>query len=157
MNVEKVMTRDVQPCHPDDVLTVPARIMWERDVGAVPVIEAGGKAIAMITDRDIAMAAYLGGTSLDVVAVADAMSPRLYSVRPTDPVELAEEMMRSRQVRRLPVVDPDGRLIGIVTLNDLARAARNASRYPEAAVDPEEVTITLASIAEPRPSSKFAH
>lgn len=120
MNVERLMTRTVWTCAPEDVLSHPAQIMWESDVGCVPVVDREQRVIGIITDRDIAMAAHLRGLKLQGMAVKDVMQWPVHSCRPEDSVTQVENIMRHHQVRRLPVTDADGRLVGLVSLNDLA-------------------------------------
>jgi CBS domain-containing protein len=95
------------------------------------------------------MAAYTRGCILADCTVGSTMSPEVESCAPGTSLALAEERMRMRQVRRLPVVD-DGRLVGIVSLNDLALAAANRKTAKDAAISPHEVATTLARISEHR-------
>ena len=74
MKVEDVMTKDVASCGPDDVLAVPARVMWEHDCGMVPVVDADKKVLGVLTDRDICMSALIEGKSLhDLLVVGRAL------------------------------------------------------------------------------------
>ena len=123
MRVEKVMHRPVVTVKSDENLGNAARLMWEEDCGALPVVDAENRVIAMITDRDVCMAAYTQGLPLESIPVSRAMSNELFAVRPNDEVAVAEKQMGERQVRRLPVIDADGRALGILSLNDLAREA----------------------------------
>ena len=121
--IEKLMHRPVVTCHVNDCLAKAARLLWEQDCGALPVVDENGRVVAMITDRDICMAAYTQGLPLQSIQVRSAMSNQLYSCRPSDPVVQAEKQMGEKQVRRLPVVDEQGRVLGILSLNDLTREA----------------------------------
>lgn len=123
MRIEKIMHRPVVTCHVDDHLGKAARLLWEQDCGVLPVVDGTGRVVAMITDRDICMAAYTKGLPLEAIQVRSAMSKQLYSCHPDDPVFEAEKRMSEKQVRRLPVVDGQGRVLGILSLNDLAREA----------------------------------
>jgi CBS domain-containing protein len=123
MKVEDLMTTDVGACRPFDSVDRSARIMWERDCGAVPVVDQEGRVVAMLTDRDICMAALTQGRPLEEIHVSSAMSRRLWSCRPQDDVKEAEKVMRTHQVRRLPVIDADGKLVGVLSISDLARVA----------------------------------
>ncbi len=146
MFVRDAMTKDIWTCQADETLAVAARIMWDHDVGAVPVVVAR-KLVGIVTDRDICMAAYFTGKPLEVERVGLHMSTQLYTAAPADPVEVAEQLMRSKQVHRLPVVEADGSVVGMVSLNDLARVAAERGR---SAVDSSEIVATLAAIARPR-------
>jgi CBS domain-containing protein len=119
--VREVMTAPVQSCSPDDALNVPAKMMWDGDLGSVPVVDAERRVIAMITDRDIAMAGYTTGRPLPELQVHSAMSKRVFVCHPDDTLGDAEAVMRTARVRRLPVLDDEGRLVGILSLADLAR------------------------------------
>ena len=149
MNVEQVMTRDVTACRPEDSLVRAAQIMWEHDRGCVPVLDGGGRVVAVITDRDVCMAAYTRGLPLRDMSVGSAASRRLISVVAGDEVATAEQLMREYQIRRLPVVDSAGKLLGMLSTTDLARRARDGHRFEE--LSAEGVVKTLAAICTPRP------
>jgi CBS domain-containing protein len=119
--------------------------MWERDCGVVPVVDDAGKVLAMITDRDVCMAAFWEEKILAHIPVTIASSRIVYSVRPEDDIEVAEEIMKKRRVRRLPVTDQTGRLVGILSLSDIIRrSARHREELSEG-----EVVQTLSSIVQP--------
>jgi len=122
MKIAHTMQKKVHSCLPSDTMAKAAGLMWDHDVGCIPVVDGNGHPIGMITDRDICMSAYLGGRSLWTTHVADAMSKKLFTAEADQAIEEAEEIMRQAQVRRLPVVDADGKLTGIVSLADIARA-----------------------------------
>src|SRR6266404_9489532 len=123
MNVFEVMTRRVYSCRPGDTLATAAGLMWDHDIGCAPVVDVGGRVVGMITDRDICMAAYTRGTRLAEVDVASVMSRGLHACAPEQSVAEAEDLMRLEQIRRMPVVDGGGKLIGILSLADVAREA----------------------------------
>jgi CBS domain-containing protein len=127
-----------------------AQIMWEADVGCVPVVDAENRVVGMITDRDIAMAAYTQGRALEAISVESAMATQVYTCSPGDDVSSAEERMQKFQVRRLPVVDSAAKLVGIVSMNDIAREAaqEKGARKPQVRLD--EVALTLAQICQHR-------
>ncbi|MGH7819024.1 MAG: CBS domain-containing protein [Candidatus Binatia bacterium] len=151
MNVEELMTRDVKTSSLADTLHAAARIMWEHDCGCVPVVDEESRVLAMLTDRDVCMAAYFQDRPLSTLHVSDAMSNQMYTCSPGDSVQDAERLMRERQIRRVPIVDETNRLVGILSLNDVARAAaRPREARKKQAVKPSEVGETLATICEPR-------
>jgi CBS domain-containing protein len=147
MFVRDAMAKEVWSCRADEPLSTAARLMWEHDVGAVPVVDAVGKLTGIITDRDVCMAAYFTGGPLAAEPVRAHMSTQVFTATPEDRVEAAEELMQSKQIRRLPVVDVAGQLVGMVSLSDLARAA--ATRGSKL-LDSSEVIATLAAIVQPR-------
>lgn len=149
MDIEKVMTREVHSCSPTDTLNRAAQIMWEKDCGALPVVDDQCRVVGMVTDRDICMGSYLKGLPLGAISVSSVMSKELYSCLPEDPVGDVERLMREKQIRRVPVVDRDGDLRGIVTLGDLARCAQQSA--VQKTIGGLAITKTLAAICEPRP------
>ena len=116
-----LMTSDLRVCSPHDNLEQVARQLWDGDCGALPVVNAAGQLAGMISDRDVCMAAYLRGQPLHACPVQSAMSRQVYFCAPDDSVQRIAGIMSEHQVRRLPVVDADGRLLGVVTLADLAK------------------------------------
>jgi len=151
MKVEQLMSRTVRTCRATETLNRAAQLMWENDCGCVPVVDEDGRAVGIVTDRDACMAAYTQGGPLDALPVGSAMARDLRSCRATDTIVEAESIMRAAQVRRLPVVDEAGRLIGLLSLNDIAReAARGRGTRPKPAVVAEELAATLTAICSPR-------
>ena len=119
MKVSEVMSRDVQTVSPDQPVQEAANFMLSIDAGSIPVTE-GERLIGMITDRDIAVRGIAKGYGPDT-PVRELMTDDLIVVRIDDNVEDAATRMSEAQVRRLPVIDADERLCGIVSLGDLAR------------------------------------
>jgi CBS-domain-containing membrane protein len=150
MNVSQIMNRSVETVRPDDSLACAAQKMWDHDVGCLPVVGPGGVVAGMITDRDVCMGAYTQGRRLDEIRVSTAMSRDVFTCSASDGIIEAEETMRSRQVRRLPVIDEAGMLVGIVSLNDLAREAEREVGRRAREVSAQEVTATLAAVCAPR-------
>jgi predicted transcriptional regulator len=155
MRVKDVMTMKVASVWSDEPLSRAAQLMWECDCGSVPVQEAGsGRIIGMLTDRDICMATWSREQSPASISVGDVMSRKLYSVGPDDSIQATEILMRSKQVRRVPVLDGERQLLGIVSLADIATESRRENfRAMATDVAPEEITATLADICrrEPKP------
>ncbi len=150
MNLQELMTKTVWTCRADEAMSAAARLMWEHDIGAVPVLDAAGRLVGIVTDRDLCMCAYFTGEPLTSVPVEHAMSKVVFTIEPAQTVEKAEELMRSKRIRRLPVVE-GGKLVGMISLGDLARAAQARK-----AVAASEVTATLAAIVEPTRAAAVA-
>jgi CBS domain-containing protein len=145
MNVQQLMANHVCSCHPGDTLETAARLMWNHDLGFLPVVE-GRSVIGTITDRDICMAAYTRGALLRDLIVGAVMAREVFSVAPTDSVEAAEKLMRAHQLHRLPVVQ-DGELLGVLSVNDLVReATRELPRLLFREVSLEGVADTLVAV-----------
>ena len=119
MKVSEVMTRDVQTVSPDQPVREAASFMLSADAGSIPVTE-GERLIGMITDRDIAVRGVAKGHGPDT-PVRDLMTGDLVIVRIDENVDDVATKMSEAQVRRLPVIDEDNRLCGIVSLGDLSR------------------------------------
>jgi CBS domain-containing protein len=125
MKVAEAMTRDVKVLSPDQTICDAARLMAEIDAGAVPVGE-NDKLVGMITDRDIAVRAVAEHKTPDT-KIRDVMSKEiLYCFEDQDVKDVAQNM-GDNQVRRLPVVSRDKRLVGIVSIGDLSKEARAAT------------------------------
>jgi CBS domain-containing protein len=150
MRASDWMTRPVHSCFPHDTLERAAQVMWERGCGLVPVVDAGRRVLGILTDRDICMAAYTRGLRLWQMSAESTMTKAVHAVREQDPLEVVEAVMRCGHVRRVPVLDGDGLLAGILSIDDLARAHRRASPTAGALAD-EIVVNTVAEICERRP------
>lgn len=119
MKVSEVMTRDVQTVRPDQTAREAASFMLRTDAGAIPVTE-GDRLLGMITDRDIAVRGVAEGHGPDT-PVRELMTNDMVCARMDDDVEDAASKMSEAQVRRLPVLDEQEKLCGIVSLGDLSR------------------------------------
>jgi len=152
MKISELMTTDVRTCWVNESLDRAAKLMWESDCGSLPVLDQNGRVVGMITDRDICMAAYTQAQLLGRIPVARAMSAELHSCKPEEALDQVEKRMRSHQIRRLPVVDDEGHLRGILALADIAqRAAREAKgKAGTRQVSFGEAGETLAAVTTPR-------
>jgi CBS domain-containing protein len=148
MKVRDLMTTGVASIDSDDSLSSAARMMWECDCGVIPVTREG-RVLGVITDRDICMASWIRNQPLSELCVSDSMSRELFSCAPDDNVSVAERLMQSRQIRRLPVIDKEGHLVGILSLADIVRGTERAGRGVSD-VSSNEVASTLATICQPR-------
>jgi len=150
MVIADLMSRNVATCKDDDRLDVAARLMWELDIGCVPVVDKQQHVIGMLTDRDVCMATYTQGKAPQHILVREAMAREVFSCLPDDNLAEAEDIMRKRRVRRLPVVDLDGRLVGLISLNDLARESVRQQTRVQKDLTATDVSATLAAICQPR-------
>lgn len=117
------MTPRVRTCTPEDSLACAAQIMWDTDCGAVPIVGADGRLCGLVTDRDACMGAYTKGLPLSAIRIADVMSKRIHTCKQDDTLAHAILLMAQAEVRRLPVIDGEGRPLGILSLADVARGA----------------------------------
>jgi CBS domain-containing protein len=136
MKVSDIMTRDVRLLKPDQTIREAANLMAEINAGALPVSE-NDRLVGMITDRDIVIRAVAQGRPLDTKVVA-VMSKEVLYCFDTDELEDVSRNMGKAQVRRLPVVNADKRLVGIVSLGDLARSE-----------DPATIGRTVTRVSTP--------
>jgi CBS-domain-containing membrane protein len=150
MKVDDIMTRDVRSCSPDESLGSAAQIMWEMDCGAVPVVDSERRVIGMITDRDICMASHLQGVILSDASVASAMARDIKCCGPHDSPATVQALMQQHKIRRVPVIDAQRRLIGIVTLADLAYIMGSSQTLGGDGMTWSAVGHTLAAVCEPR-------
>ncbi|MBV8563620.1 MAG: CBS domain-containing protein [Actinobacteria bacterium] len=114
-----VMTRDPRTVAEASTVVEAARVMRDENVGSVPLVE-GDRLVGVITDRDIAVRVVAEGRGLET-AVADVASRELVTIDPQQEIDEAMRLMAVHQLRRLPVCEEDGRLVGIVAQADLAR------------------------------------
>jgi CBS domain-containing protein len=149
MKIKDVMTTDVAWIGADSNASEAARIMWEHDCGCVPVVDSDGMITGIVTDRDVCMAAYTQGLELARIPVSAVMAKQVITCKTEDTSAEALTLMRLHQVRRLPVLDAEGRIVGLVSLNDLVRRTqyRGNSR---ADIRATELAETLAEICHPR-------
>ena len=140
MRVRDVMTSDVKTCRPEANLAQAVKEMWAGDCGALPVVSDDGRLAGIITDRDICLAVVIRGRSADRIAVREVARDQVYTCLPDEDASAALQTMKLHKIRRLPVVDADGHVRGMLSLNDIVTHAGAAS--------PTDVVSTLASICE---------
>lgn len=136
MQVNEVMTTDVRYIAPSTLVRDAARMMRDDDVGILPIAE-DDRLIGMLTDRDIVVRVVANGSALSKAKVTEAMSPEVLYCFDDESLEAVASNMAENHVHRLPVLNRDKRLVGIVSLGDLANAG---------AVD--EVGTALGRISE---------
>jgi CBS domain-containing protein len=137
--VAEVMTRGVRSMSPQDTVVLAAKVMDELNVGVIPVCE-GEKVVGMVTDRDIVVRGVAQETDTRNLKLADVMSTNVRCAHEDEDIDEILDQMADSQIRRLPVVDENERLIGIVSLGDIA------AKNPD---DEEDVAISLGDISSP--------
>jgi CBS domain-containing protein len=143
MLVKSLMTSQVRSCSPDSTVAAAARIMSNRDCGIVPVVDAREKLLGVITDRDVCLAVATRLRSPDELPVSEIMTMKVYTCSPDDQTRAVLSLMKNHAVRRLPVVMTDGRLAGLISLDDLVV---RADSHKGAAVSDADVFDALKSI-----------
>jgi CBS domain-containing protein len=119
MKVSDLMTAGPGCCASGDSLGAAAEIMRERDCGAVPVVDADMEIVGIITDRDICLALAAGNKKASELKVGDTASRDVTACRPRDKIGRVLKVMKKKRVRRLPVIDADKKLVGIITIGDI--------------------------------------
>lgn len=133
MKVKDVMTTDAKACWITESLTDAAKAMWKNDCGILPVIKDGRKVVGLITDRDICMATAMRECSPSGISVEEVMTGEVYAAGLDDDIHQALKTMQEHKIRRLPVVDSEGELRGILSMNDIVLKARepNGKKAPQ--------------------------
>jgi CBS domain-containing protein len=124
MKIREIMTPQVQCVRPEDTLVEAAGVMRQLDVGAVPVCD-DERVVGILTDRDITVRAVAEGCDPNQTTVSDAMSPQIVCVYDDQLVSEAVRLMELHQIRRTPVINRQDRLVGIISLGDVAVAANS--------------------------------
>jgi CBS domain-containing protein len=145
MKTSDIMVTDVQTCCPDTDLAAVAKLMWDHDCGFIPIVDAAGRVVGTITDRDICIASATRGQPPNRLTAAEVMAGPVRTCLPGDTIVNVLAEMKKFRVRRLPVIDANGRLKGVISMNDIVLAAER-SKGP--ALKP--IVSTLAAICEHR-------
>jgi CBS domain-containing protein len=142
MLIKNIMTPDPACCTPDTTAREAAVLMRKRDCGAIPVVETleGRRPLGMVTDRDLAVRGLADGRGPDT-PVRELMTARPHAARGDDEIETVRQVMMQQKVRRVPVTDAGGAIIGIVAQADLARH--------DDAVSDRELGKVVEAISEP--------
>lgn len=150
MKVEEIMTRDVRTCCPETSLAAVAEIMWKNDCGTVPVVDQDRNVIGVITDRDICIAVATKGRLASEIMTGQVCTRDVYSCGRDDDIKAALAVMRTEKVRRLAVVDKNGALQGILSLNDIALRAEDPNDGKRRDLSNSDLVNTLKAICEHR-------
>ncbi len=124
MKISRTFQRSDMSCTTHDSVERAAQLMWEHDIDCLPVTDGLGHIAGVLTDRDVCITACTQSLPLRAIPVANVMTTVTCTCGEGDEVDAVERMMSEHQIRRMPVADQDGRPIGIVTLDGIARAAR---------------------------------
>jgi CBS domain-containing protein len=128
-----LMTKDPVCCLPAETASQAAQLMYRHDIGAVPVVEdrESKRLLAMITDRDLAIKVIAQGRDPKTVKIEEVMSPDIVMSSPDDEYGTALTLMEEHKIRRIPVVDNAGRVVGIISQSDVALRIRDAANTAE--------------------------
>jgi CBS domain-containing protein len=122
MKVKEMMHKGVEWVSPDTSITAIAEMMQEGDIGAIPVGE-NDRLVGMVTDRDLAVRGLVKGTDISKLTAKDVMTKGVTWCRDSDSVTEAARLMETKHIRRLPVIDENKRMVGMLSLGDLSHAA----------------------------------
>ncbi|MCI0660185.1 MAG: CBS domain-containing protein [Acidobacteria bacterium] len=156
MKVQDIMTSDVKFCRPDTNLAAVATIMWDGDCGVMPVVNDEGKVVGIVTDRDIAIAIATKGRLASEIPVNEVITGNVYSCSLDEDIKSALKNMRHEKVRRLPVVNDDGLLQGILSINDVVLRAEESRGKHIPELDYEDAMSTMKALCEHRPRAAVA-
>ena len=123
-DVTSIMTANPASCRADTPLPQVAQLMVDNDCGQIPVVDGDNKPVGVVTDRDIAVRVVAAGKDSSQATAVDAMSKPCTTVASGSSVQDAARAMEGAKVRRVPVVDADGKLAGIVAIADLVKAGK---------------------------------
>ena len=147
MKIKEVMSQNPVCCLASDSAQSVARMMCERNIGSIPVVsdQQSKQLLGMITDRDLCCAVIAGGLDPKTTPIQKFITTKLITCRDGENIDNCEKVMQEHQVRRVPVVDGQNHVIGIVSQADLALKGK-----------PEDVSKTVAEISKPSRASAAA-
>lgn len=149
MKVKDVMMRTAASCSRETNLGEAVEILWNRNCGMLPVIDAEQKVIGVITDRDICIALGTRNRLPDQITVGEVASGKLFACRPDDDIRLALASMAEAKVRRLPVLTPEGKLEGILSMDDIVTHSETRGGKVANELSHDDVVETLKAVYRP--------
>lgn len=147
--IKEIMKAGPVTCGKNETLKVITNQMYKSNVGFLPVLDENKKVIGTITDRDVALAIGKNSKSAQDIKVHEVMNTKVYSVRPEDDAVTALKMMRTKKVGRLPVVDSEGKIKGVISLTRIANKIKDSKDKSELEhAGKENIINTIQSLAE---------
>jgi CBS domain-containing protein len=157
MKVKDVMTTNAEAIWLTESLADAAKLMWENDCGVLPIIKDGQKVVGIITDRDICMGAAIRDTNPSAISVEEVMTGQVYAVNPEDNIDQALLQMQEHHVRRLPVINAEGELEGMLSMNDIVLNSKASDDETEDTIAYDDVVKTYQAICRhPVPAERSA-
>ncbi|HVG60844.1 MAG TPA: CBS domain-containing protein [Hyalangium sp.] len=132
LTAREIMTRGVKTVRHDSPLREVAQIMKDEDCGVVPIVDERGMLAGIVTDRDLVIRSFTGGKNPDQLRARDVMTDDVECVHPDEDIHSIIALMGKRQIRRIPVVERDDRVIGIISMGDIANRADYDEELQEA-------------------------
>ena len=150
MKLQDVMSRTVATCRPEESLHRAAQLMWEGDFGCVVVVDAEDRPVGVLTDRDLCMAAWSQDKPLREIMAGTTMGQPVVTVSEGSTTAELHERLREHQLHRMPIVDANGRLVGIVSHSNLILGGSHAATAAKRTAAAKELLDTLSQIKTPR-------
>ncbi len=148
MKVKEVMTPNPKAIWLTESLADAAQLMWHNDCGVLPIIKDGHKVVGMITDRDICMGAAIRDRNPSSISVEEVMTGEVYAIQGEDSIDQALLTMQEHKIRRLPVINLEGELEGILSMNDIVLHAKSGRDQRKDSIRYADVVKAYASICE---------
>jgi CBS domain-containing protein len=145
MKVQDIMTTNIGFCRTADNLARAANVMWEKDCGAVPIVDENNRVAGMITDRDICIAVATRDCRAAEIVAGEVCRGGVVSCAPDDKLKDALKKMAKNQVKRLPVVSQNGELVGIISVTDILLKTDEDKKLRK------QVVSALTEISKPQP------
>ncbi|MGI8883319.1 MAG: CBS domain-containing protein [Pyrinomonadaceae bacterium] len=149
MKVQDVMTSDAAFCLPTSNLADAAAIMWQKDCGIVPILDAENRVVGLITDRDAFIAAFSRDCQPSKIKLEEFCRENIIVCQPNEKIGDALRKMRKHRIKRLPVTSQNGELVGIISITDiLSTTSKNKKASKKLR---KKIVSTLLEIGKPRP------
>lgn len=146
MKVKEIMTQSAVSCGPETNVGRAVELMWNRNIGMLPVVDPDGKLIGIVTDRDLCIAMATRNKLPGDLTVGEIAIQKVYTCHPDDDVHEALDMMSARQIRRLPVVNAKGIPLGILSVDDLVMHSETGKLRGACALSADEITQVLKRV-----------
>ena len=148
MKVQDIMTQEVRFCGPDTNLAAATEILWQNNCGTLPVLDSDGKLLGVITDRDMCIALGTRNCRASELAVCEVATKPVFTCGPNDDTHAALKTLRQHQIRRMPVIGADGKLAGILCLDEIVLNVQKTEGKEGISYD--DVVNTMKAICEHR-------
>ena len=155
MKVQDLMSKAIVSCRSDTSLAAAGALMWEHDCGILPIVDEAGKVTSVITDRDICIALSTRDAPAWHISTGDVVKAQAFVCTPDDEIQAALKTMARERVHRLPVVDSEGKLVGVLSISDLILHAEKGDPK-KTGISFDEVVGVLQAICAHEPLHTIA-